>query len=123
MSAQGLPVEIQERLVSACLRVHFIPLLMFSPSHRRRSWRDLVCHSLFSAWHRIYPFIIFRTTCSKMDWLIDNGEYHLRPEKRRNNTLLLYKRAEVHYEPLGVVAAIVSWNYRTFAQKLLFFLI
>lgn len=25
---------------------------------------------------------------------------------------MCYKKSEVHYEPLGVVAAIVSWNYR-----------
>ncbi|TDL28101.1 ALDH-like protein [Rickenella mellea] len=51
------------------------------------------------------------TTCSKLEWLITNGENTLRHEKRRSNLLLSYKRSEVHYEPLGVVAAIVSWNY------------
>ncbi|KAJ3477063.1 hypothetical protein NLI96_g10721 [Meripilus lineatus] len=50
-------------------------------------------------------------TCSKLDWLIQHGERYLRPEKRRSNFLSFYKSAEVHYEPLGVVAAIVSWNY------------
>jgi hypothetical protein len=30
----------------------------------------------------------------------------------------LYKKAKVYYEPLGVVAAIVSWNYRKSALML-----
>lgn len=53
------------------------------------------------------------TTCSKMDWLLRHGEKYLRPETRSSPLLLGYKKSEVHYEPLGVVAAIVSWNYRT----------
>ena len=53
------------------------------------------------------------TTCSKMEWLIKHGEAALRPESRHGNTLLFYKKSQVHYEPLGLVAAIVSWNYRT----------
>jgi acyl-CoA reductase-like NAD-dependent aldehyde dehydrogenase len=52
------------------------------------------------------------TTCSKMDWLLRYGEKYLRPETRSSPLLLLYKKSQVHYEPLGVVAAIVSWNYR-----------
>ncbi len=63
------------------------------------------------------------TTCSKMEWLIAHGEEALRPEKRRRNTMLAYKTSEVHYEPLGTVAGIVSWNYREFKsifEKLLF---
>ncbi|KAI0800757.1 meiotic sister-chromatid recombination aldehyde dehydrogenase [Fomes fomentarius] len=51
------------------------------------------------------------TTCSKLDWLINHGERVLSPEKRYNNLLMFYKKSYVHYEPLGVVAAIVSWNY------------
>lgn len=54
------------------------------------------------------------TTCSKMNWLIDHGEYALRPERRRTNAMMFYKSSKVYYEPLGVVSAIVSWNYRTF---------
>ncbi|TFL07778.1 Aldehyde/histidinol dehydrogenase [Pterulicium gracile] len=51
------------------------------------------------------------TTCSKLEWLMHHGEEYLRPERRKNNLALTYKIAEVHYEPLGVVAGIVSWNY------------
>ncbi|KAI4525812.1 Aldehyde/histidinol dehydrogenase [Schizophyllum commune] len=51
------------------------------------------------------------TTCTKMEWILKHGERYLRPEKRHGNFMMAYKRAEVHYEPLGVVAAIVSWNY------------
>jgi hypothetical protein len=52
------------------------------------------------------------TTCSKMDWLLRHGEKYLRPETRSSPLILGYKKSVVHYEPLGVVAAIVSWNYR-----------
>ncbi|KAF8340576.1 Aldehyde/histidinol dehydrogenase [Cantharellus anzutake] len=51
------------------------------------------------------------TTCSKLEWLINYGEIALRPERRRGNLILSHKTSTVHYEPLGVVAAIVSWNY------------
>ncbi|KAI0046626.1 Aldedh-domain-containing protein [Auriscalpium vulgare] len=51
------------------------------------------------------------TTCSKMDFLLSHGEKYLRPETRSNPPMMFYKKSQVHYEPLGVVAAIVSWNY------------
>lgn len=53
------------------------------------------------------------TTCSKMEWLLNHGQAALRPERRHSNLVLAYKKSEVHYQPLGVVAAIVSWNYRS----------
>jgi len=53
------------------------------------------------------------TTCSKMEWLINHGETALRPESRHSNLILSYKKSKVYHEPLGVVAAIVSWNYRS----------
>jgi acyl-CoA reductase-like NAD-dependent aldehyde dehydrogenase len=51
------------------------------------------------------------TTCSKLEWLMKHGEAALSPERRHNNLVLSYKVSEVHYEPIGVVAGIVSWNY------------
>ncbi|KAK7049325.1 Meiotic Sister-Chromatid recombination aldehyde dehydrogenase [Paramarasmius palmivorus] len=51
------------------------------------------------------------TTASKLEWILDHGERYLRPEKRSRNLILGYKDSYVHYDPLGVVAAIVSWNY------------
>ncbi|KAL7409741.1 Aldedh-domain-containing protein [Mrakia frigida] len=51
------------------------------------------------------------TTCSKLEWLIKHGEEYLRPESRAGNLILSHKSAKVHYEPLGTVAACVSWNY------------
>lgn len=54
------------------------------------------------------------TTCSKAEWLINHGERALRPESRSTNLLLCTKKAWVQYEPLGVVGAITSWNYRMF---------
>jgi len=51
-------------------------------------------------------------TCEKLRWLIANGEQVLKPEKRPvTSVLMMHKRAEIRYEPLGVVAALVSWNY------------
>jgi hypothetical protein len=52
------------------------------------------------------------TTCEKLRWVIANGEEILRPEQRPTPLILAHKKSKVVYEPLGVVAAIVSWNYR-----------
>ena len=48
--------------------------------------------------------------CEKLRWTIANGEKHLKPE-RVSSGLLLHKRARLEYHPLGVVAAIIPWNY------------
>lgn len=50
-------------------------------------------------------------TVEKLKWTIEHGEKALRPEKRPTNFLMMYKANEVRYEPLGIVAALVSWNY------------
>ncbi|KAJ9663141.1 Meiotic Sister-Chromatid recombination aldehyde dehydrogenase [Coniosporium apollinis] len=50
-------------------------------------------------------------TAEKLKWTIDHGEKALKPEKRPTNLLMIYKKNEVRWEPLGVVAACVSWNY------------
>lgn len=50
-------------------------------------------------------------TVEKLRWTISHGERALRPSRRPTNLLMAYKRNEVRYEPLGVVAALVSWNY------------
>lgn len=57
------------------------------------------------------------TTCSKLEWLLNHGEQYLRPEGRSWNFMLAYKSSEVHYEPLGVVAGLVSWNYRAYCHR------
>jgi len=49
-------------------------------------------------------------TCEKLRWMIQHGEKHLRPE-RVSSGLLLHKKARLEYHPLGVVAAIIPWNY------------
>ena len=51
------------------------------------------------------------TTCEKLWWLIDHGEAALRPEKRTSGRMMFYKSARVEFVPLGVVGAIVPWNY------------
>jgi acyl-CoA reductase-like NAD-dependent aldehyde dehydrogenase len=49
-------------------------------------------------------------TAEKLKWTIDHGEKSLRNQQRPTNLLMLYKKNEVVYEPLGVVAACVSWK-------------
>ncbi|KAK4959222.1 Meiotic Sister-Chromatid recombination aldehyde dehydrogenase [Elasticomyces elasticus] len=50
-------------------------------------------------------------TVEKLKWTIDHGKKALRADRRPTNLLMFYKKNEVRYEPLGVVAACVSWNY------------
>ncbi|CAO1598773.1 MAG: hypothetical protein LQ349_008549 [Xanthoria aureola] len=50
-------------------------------------------------------------TVEKLKWTIQHGEKALRPERRPANFLMMYKHNEVRWEPLGVLAACVSWNY------------
>nr|GEU99937.1 aldehyde dehydrogenase 22A1 [Tanacetum cinerariifolium] len=51
------------------------------------------------------------TTCEKIHWLISEGERWLKPEYRSNGRSMLHKTSRVEFHPLGVVGAIVSWNY------------
>ncbi|KAI9249508.1 Aldehyde/histidinol dehydrogenase [Phascolomyces articulosus] len=51
------------------------------------------------------------TTCAKLRWTIDNGENVLSPEYRDPGLMMMYKHAKIVYQPMGVVAALVSWNY------------
>ncbi|KAK1596833.1 aldehyde dehydrogenase [Colletotrichum navitas] len=50
-------------------------------------------------------------TVEKLTWTLNHGEKALRPSPRPTNLLMAYKHNEVRYEPLGVVGALVSWNY------------
>ncbi|ODV86488.1 hypothetical protein CANARDRAFT_196441 [[Candida] arabinofermentans NRRL YB-2248] len=52
-------------------------------------------------------------TLEKINWLLANGESALNDSVRPGpaSMFMKYKKAEVHYEPLGVVGALVSWNY------------
>lgn len=50
-------------------------------------------------------------TCEKIHWLLSEGERWLRPEKRSPGRMMFYKRVAVEYHPLGVVGAIVPFNY------------
>ncbi|KAI8380271.1 Aldehyde/histidinol dehydrogenase [Blakeslea trispora] len=51
------------------------------------------------------------TTCAKLRWTIDNGEEVLMDDYRSPGLMMMYKEAKVVYQPLGVVSALVSWNY------------
>ncbi|KAH8730661.1 Aldehyde/histidinol dehydrogenase [Phaeosphaeriaceae sp. PMI808] len=50
-------------------------------------------------------------TAEKLRWTIKHGEASLKSERRDTSFLMMYKWNEVVCEPLGVVAACVSWNY------------
>ncbi|GIL63479.1 hypothetical protein Vafri_17528 [Volvox africanus] len=50
-------------------------------------------------------------TCEKIHWLCMEGERYLRPEHRSSGIMSFYKAARVEYVPVGVVGAIVPWNY------------
>lgn len=50
-------------------------------------------------------------TVEKIRWTVGYGEAALKPESREVSwPLMCYKKAEVRYEPLGVIAACVSWK-------------
>ena len=51
------------------------------------------------------------TVANKLRWLIAHGERHLKTEKVSTGGPLLHKKGRIEYRPLGVVAAIVPWNY------------
>ncbi len=48
--------------------------------------------------------------CSKITWLLKNGEKYLKPESVGCG-ILMHKKARIEYHPLGVVACIIPWNY------------
>ncbi|EDO18882.1 hypothetical protein Kpol_1023p51 [Vanderwaltozyma polyspora DSM 70294] len=53
-------------------------------------------------------------TIDKLNWIIRYGPKHLQPSARSGTTnyfMEWYRGTEVHYEPLGVVSSIISWNY------------
>lgn len=53
-------------------------------------------------------------TLEKINWIVAHGAKVLRPSQRpgpSNSLLGVMKNGEVRYEPLGVVSAIISWNY------------
>ncbi|XP_057546310.1 aldehyde dehydrogenase 22A1 [Amaranthus tricolor] len=51
------------------------------------------------------------TTCEKLCWLLSEGEKWLKPEYRSSGRSMLHKKSKVEFHPLGVIGAIVSWNY------------
>lgn len=50
-------------------------------------------------------------TCEKLRWTIAHGERWLRPEYRDSGLMNLHKTSRVEWTPVGVVGAIVPWNY------------
>jgi acyl-CoA reductase-like NAD-dependent aldehyde dehydrogenase len=51
------------------------------------------------------------TTCEKLRWTIANGESSLQSEYRMPGLIMIHKIPKVVYVPVGVMGAIVSWNY------------
>lgn len=50
------------------------------------------------------------TVLEKLRWTIANGERHLRPEPVSSG-MFVHKTARLEFHPLGVVGAILPWNY------------
>lgn len=50
-------------------------------------------------------------TCEKLAWLANSGEQYLVPEYRSTGRMMIMKKVHVEYVPLGVIGAIVPWNY------------
>ena len=50
-------------------------------------------------------------TCEKIRWTIENGESVLKEQYRSTGMIMIHKSARVEYIPVGVMGAIVSWNY------------
>lgn len=50
-------------------------------------------------------------TCEKLAWLADSAEQYLLPEYRSTGRMMMMKKVHVEYIPLGVIGAIVPWNY------------
>ncbi len=50
-------------------------------------------------------------TCEKLSWLASSGEQYLVPEDRPTGRMMMMKKVRVEWIPLGVIGAIVPWNY------------
>lgn len=50
------------------------------------------------------------TVCEKLRWTISQGEKHLRPQTVSSG-LFMHKKAQLEFHPLGVLGAIIPWNY------------
>lgn len=48
--------------------------------------------------------------CEKIRWTVKRGERHLKPEKVSSG-ILMHKKARIEFQPMGVVGAIIPWNY------------
>ena len=51
------------------------------------------------------------TTLEKIRWLLREGVYCLKPERRSSGAMMFYKKATLEFHPVGVMGAIVPWNY------------
>jgi len=50
-------------------------------------------------------------TCEKLTWLANSGEKCLQREYRETGRMMMMKKVYVDFVPVGVVGAIVPWNY------------
>ncbi|CAG8459741.1 11903_t:CDS:2 [Acaulospora colombiana] len=50
-------------------------------------------------------------TCEKIRWTIKNGEKAISTQYQESPIIMPYKIPKIEFEPLGVVAALISWNY------------
>jgi acyl-CoA reductase-like NAD-dependent aldehyde dehydrogenase len=52
-----------------------------------------------------------RTQRPGRQWIVNNGEAILAPEKRAPGYMMMHKVTRVEYKPVGVMGCIVPWNY------------
>jgi acyl-CoA reductase-like NAD-dependent aldehyde dehydrogenase len=50
-------------------------------------------------------------TCEKLAWLAGSGEKYLVDEYRETGRMMIMKKVHVEYRPVGVVGALIPWNY------------
>jgi len=84
-------------------------LLRFATEHQEDIARVAVRESGKTVLDAVIGEIL--VTCEKLKWLTARGEQCLLPERREPGTLMMMKRVHVEWVPLGVVGAIVPWNY------------
>ena len=79
-----------------------------SPRENLERFMSWPAHIL--AFHICVDYLVldFLTTTAKLDRLVDHGTRVLESKIRYSSLLIIYKHAEIHFEPPYVVIALVS---------------
>jgi len=85
-------------------------MLKFVVENQRTIARVAVADSGKTVTDAIFGEVL--VTCEKLRWLANNGAAVLAPERRSPGSMVAFtKRVSVEFRPLGVIGAIVPWNY------------